>query len=225
MLSVDDPSEVEHETVSRQIVEQLHAYVEKQRQPQQIREIVPVALEESQGIGETDSSGGGTSTSGDQGGDELDHWVTYRIRFAPEPSIFVNGTNPLLLLAELRGMGECTVIPNPRHIPRLTKMDSQQCYVWWDVFLTTRKSLNAVRDVFAIEGSLPDIEQVVVINTQDGPVGFLVDTVISDLQTVIKNLGRLYHDLEGISGATILGDGSVALILDVSRLARLVTAH
>jgi two-component system chemotaxis sensor kinase CheA len=35
---------------------------------------------------------------------------------------------------------------------------------------------------------------------------------------VIKNLGALYREVEGLSGATILGDGTVALILDVPRL-------
>jgi two-component system chemotaxis sensor kinase CheA len=45
-----------------------------------------------------------------------------------------------------------------------------------------------------------------------------VDQVIGGHQTVIKNLGTLYREVEGLSGATILGDGTVALILDVPRL-------
>jgi len=44
-------------------------------------------------------------------------------------------------------------------------------------------------------------------------IGFVVDCVIGEHQTVIKPLGALYQHVEGISGATILGDGSVALIL------------
>ena len=39
---------------------------------------------------------------------------------------------------------------------------------------------------------------------------------------MIKPLGRMYKDVSGISGATILGDGTVALILDVNRLATAV---
>jgi two-component system chemotaxis sensor kinase CheA len=49
-------------------------------------------------------------------------------------------------------------------------------------------------------------------------VGFAVDSVIGQHQTVIKSLGSYYRDVEGISGATILGDGTVALILDVPKL-------
>jgi len=68
----------------------------------------------------------------------------------------------------------------------------------------------------------PEIEQMVIASAQDSRVGFVVDQVIGDNQTVIKPLGRLYRDVEGISGATILGDGTVALILDINRLSLLV---
>jgi two-component system chemotaxis sensor kinase CheA len=49
-------------------------------------------------------------------------------------------------------------------------------------------------------------------------VGFVVDHIVGGHQTVVKNLGSMYAGVEGISGATILGDGNVALILDVPRL-------
>jgi two-component system chemotaxis sensor kinase CheA len=49
-------------------------------------------------------------------------------------------------------------------------------------------------------------------------VGFVVDHMVGGHQTVIKSLGRMYKNIEGLSGATILGDGSVALILDVPKL-------
>ncbi|MFP4431854.1 MAG: chemotaxis protein CheA, partial [Spirochaetaceae bacterium] len=75
-----------------------------------------------------------------------------------------------------------------------------------------------LRELFVMDNELPPIEQIVVVESPSGKIGFVVDQVIGDFQTVIKNLGKLYRDLEGISGATILGDGSVALILDVTRL-------
>jgi two-component system chemotaxis sensor kinase CheA len=46
----------------------------------------------------------------------------------------------------------------------------------------------------------------------------LVDELHGEVQAVIKSLGSLYKDINGISGATILGDGTVALILDVPQL-------
>ncbi len=65
-----------------------------------------------------------------------------------------------------------------------------------------------------------DREQVMVAETEQGRFGFVVDEVLGDHQTVIKNLGRLYHSVQSVSGATILGDGTVALILDLHRLAQ-----
>ena len=65
-----------------------------------------------------------------------------------------------------------------------------------------------------------DREQVMIAETEQGRFGFVVDEVLGDHQTVIKNLGRLYHSVQSVSGATILGDGTVALILDLHRLAQ-----
>jgi two-component system chemotaxis sensor kinase CheA len=45
-----------------------------------------------------------------------------------------------------------------------------------------------------------------------------VDQVLGNCQTVIKNLGRFYRHVQLVSGATILGNGTVALILDPERL-------
>jgi two-component system chemotaxis sensor kinase CheA len=78
-----------------------------------------------------------------------------------------------------------------------------------------------LRERFSIDGELPSIEQIVITRVEDKRVGFVVDHIIGGHQTVIKNLGGFYRNVEGISGATILGDGTVALILDVPKLARL----
>ncbi len=75
-----------------------------------------------------------------------------------------------------------------------------------------------LRNEFGITGEPPRIEQIVVTGSNGDRVGFVVDKVIGEYQTVIKNLGRVYRDVEGISGATILGDGTVALIIDVPRV-------
>ncbi|QRM53176.1 chemotaxis protein CheA [Sinorhizobium sp. BG8] len=68
-------------------------------------------------------------------------------------------------------------------------------------------------------GTPPDPHQkVVVISTGDERVGLVVDQIIGDHQTVIKSMSKLHHDVVTFSGATILGDGGVALILDVAHL-------
>ena len=75
-----------------------------------------------------------------------------------------------------------------------------------------------LRDKFNITEDKPDIEQIVIVEVDDNRVGFVVDDVIGEHQTVIKTLGKFYKDVDGVSGATILGDGAVALILDVPKL-------
>lgn len=79
-----------------------------------------------------------------------------------------------------------------------------------------------VKNIFGIKTPAPPIEQIVIVRTRDQRIGIVVDQVIGDYQTVIKSLGSFYKEAEGISGATILGDGSVALILDINRVAELV---
>ncbi len=75
-----------------------------------------------------------------------------------------------------------------------------------------------LREHFLISGEAPAIEQIVITRVEDGRVGFVVDHIVGGHQTVIKNLGRFYKDAEGTAGATVLGDGTVALILDVPKL-------
>lgn len=75
-----------------------------------------------------------------------------------------------------------------------------------------------LREKFSIKCDKPDIEQVIITEIDGQRVGFVVDTVVGKHQTVIKSLGKFYKDVKGISGATILGDGSIGMILDINQL-------
>ncbi len=75
-----------------------------------------------------------------------------------------------------------------------------------------------LRELFKIEGEPPAIEQIVISHVKGQRIGFVVDTVIGEHKTVIKSLGKIYHDVSEFSGASILGDGSIAIILDAARL-------
>ncbi|MDH4440853.1 MAG: chemotaxis protein CheA [Rhizobium sp.] len=75
-----------------------------------------------------------------------------------------------------------------------------------------------LRELFRT-GSQPDqYQKVVVISTGRERVGLVVDQIIGDHQTVIKSMSKLHDQVSCFSGATILGDGNVALILDVAHL-------
>jgi two-component system chemotaxis sensor kinase CheA len=77
-----------------------------------------------------------------------------------------------------------------------------------------------LREHFSIGTPRPEIEQIMIVSTEGGRYGFVVDQVLGNCQTVIKNLGRFYRHVQLVSGATILGNGTVALILDPERLAQ-----
>ena len=65
---------------------------------------------------------------------------------------------------------------------------------------------------------LPKDGHVVVVHVGTQKVGFLVDDLVGQEEVVIKPLGALLHGTEGLSGATITGDGGIAIILDVPGL-------
>jgi two-component system chemotaxis sensor kinase CheA len=80
----------------------------------------------------------------------------------------------------------------------------------------------SLREHFMLGGTPSAFEKIVIAGVDGKRVGFVVDTVVGEHQTVLKSLGRYYQNVEGISGATILGNGTVALILDIPKLVRMV---
>ena len=88
-------------------------------------------------------------------------------------------------------------------------------------FLTLRDQLVPfirLRELFATRTEPDCYQKIVVITTGADRVGLVVDQILGDHQTVIKPLSRFHAAINTFSGATILGDGGVALILDVSHL-------
>lgn len=77
-----------------------------------------------------------------------------------------------------------------------------------------------LRSVFATRNFVkpPEAESsyVVIVGLAEQRVGLVVDTLIGEQEVVIKSLNRFCGDVKGISGATILGNGNVALIVDVN---------
>ena len=75
-----------------------------------------------------------------------------------------------------------------------------------------------LRDVFELPDESLRRENVIVVSYAGQRAGFVVDALLGEFQAVIKPLGKLFERLAGISGSTILGNGEVALILDVPTL-------
>ncbi len=75
-----------------------------------------------------------------------------------------------------------------------------------------------LRDLFLFTSRPPEVERIVIVEIEDQRLGLVVDRVIGNHQTVLKSLGWISRRVEVFSGATVLGDGRIALILDVPAL-------
>ncbi len=76
----------------------------------------------------------------------------------------------------------------------------------------------SLRSLFGVNGSLPERQELLLTRHAGQRVGVAVDRLVGRVQAVIQSLGEGLHGISRFSGATILGDGSVSLILDLSAL-------
>ncbi len=76
-----------------------------------------------------------------------------------------------------------------------------------------------LRERFGVPGH-PEIVHLVVLRMGADRVGIVVDQVVGNIQTVVKPLKKRWGRWKGVSGAAIMGDGGVALILDIRELVR-----
>jgi two-component system chemotaxis sensor kinase CheA len=82
-----------------------------------------------------------------------------------------------------------------------------------------------LRDVFGTRAPLPRRQSIVVVNHAGERTGLVVDALLGEFQTVIKPLGKLFRKVDCVSGSSILGNGEVALILDVPALVQQARAR
>lgn len=87
--------------------------------------------------------------------------------------------------------------------------------------------LVALHDVFSVDGAQTDLSRAiaVILQAEESRFALLVDHLVGQQQVVVKNLESNYRKIQGISAATILGDGSVALIVDVFALMRMTRGN
>ncbi|MFM1988284.1 MAG: hypothetical protein RJA99_1241 [Pseudomonadota bacterium] len=81
-----------------------------------------------------------------------------------------------------------------------------------------------LRALYSLESPHPERSSIVVLQAAGRRFGVVVDQLLGQHQTVIKPLGRMFRSLRGMSGSTILGNGEVALIIDVGALGDLAAS-
>lgn len=148
---------------------------------------------------------------------EQGHGTTIDVRLPLTLAIidgFLVGVGPSKFIFPLEAVVE--VIENR---PTETDLNAQGCSV---VELRGQVlPVLSLRRLYGIESSEPDRSSVVVIQSGGRRYGVLVDQLLGQHQTVIKPLSRMFRSLRGMSGSSILGNGEVALIVEVTSLSQL----
>ncbi|MFW6327386.1 MAG: chemotaxis protein CheA [Bacteroidota bacterium] len=78
-----------------------------------------------------------------------------------------------------------------------------------------------MRDVFKEEKMEVEVPQMIMVRHEEKKLGLLVDEVLGEYQTVVKPLGRYLKTHKVVSGASILGDGTISLVIDTNRVLHL----
>lgn len=81
-----------------------------------------------------------------------------------------------------------------------------------------------LRTMFAVNNETPKNRELIVVRAGESKVALIVDSIIGQHQTVIKPLNAALNFIQEVSGSTILGDGTIAFILDINKLTERVGA-
>lgn len=128
---------------------------------------------------------------------------------------FVVGVSSETYVIPMDSVVECLELPNPeREAPNGTGVINHR---------GTALPYFRLRELFSLDGGTPLRENVVVVHYDGKRAGLAVDRLYGEGQAVIKPIGRLFQSLPGIAGSTILGNGRIALILDVPAILNEVT--
>jgi two-component system chemotaxis sensor kinase CheA len=75
-----------------------------------------------------------------------------------------------------------------------------------------------LRELFAVQAAVPQFREITVVKAGESKVALIVDSILGQHQTVIKPLNAALNFIQEVSGSTILGDGTIAFILDINKL-------
>jgi two-component system chemotaxis sensor kinase CheA len=139
---------------------------------------------------------------------EVEH--TYYVLFEPVKEIFNNGTNPLYLLDELHANGKALVISHLNRIPKLSEMNPEHCYTYWEAIVVTSEVVNSISDVFIFVEDESNIEIQKIADTN----------LLKDLSFVadIQNLGRVQRDIGLTAVLKLIDDASRRQNLNVANV-------
>lgn len=172
LLNEDDDTDLEIETK--------HAYLNVE-----IQKIINEGASTSNNSTLTDDEAKNEIPSG--------NYTTYYIYFKPHTNIFDNGTNPLYLVDELANLGDSKCYPHFGLLPGLNMLDTTKCYTYWEIILSTEKSINDINDVFIFVEDICDLD-----------IQKISDDRLVKNRTFLRKLDKHYVPAKDIGIETIL---------------------
>lgn len=109
----------------------------------------------------------------------------YKIDFTPHPNIFKKGIDPVLVFKQLRAFGKLNVHANYGKIPDFENLHSDECYVKFDLNLTTKKNIEEIKKVFT------QIEEVADFNIKE--VSAETNNITKNISLAISQLINLHN--------------------------------
>ncbi len=91
----------------------------------------------------------------------------FNVKFKPHSNMLLTGSEPLLMLRELKKVGECEVSVDMSSLPALDKIDAETCYLSWQVIVKTDKGIDALKEVFEFVEDECDLEIQELENSQE----------------------------------------------------------
>ncbi len=105
---------------------------------------------------------------------------TFRIEYVPHPDVFKNGGNPIALLKDLKELGNTLIIGFCRNIPSICEIDPEECFLGWEILLTTEQPEEKIQDIFLFAQDSRRLE-IIQIDGED----------FADSEVAYKRLGEL----------------------------------
>lgn len=115
-------------------------------------------------------NGGAEASASTPSGDETER--TWRILFRPKPIFFRHGANPLVLIREMEDLGNILVLGFSDAVPGLEELKPTDCYLAWEVLLTTAAEEQTIRDIFMFVEDDADIQLSVVDQVEESDLPY-----------------------------------------------------
>lgn len=179
-----------------------------------LREVVAAArgtIDTPSGTGSAEPVAGGSASATPQQEEVADSDDTgktnlFRVEYRPSKRTFAIGTNPLILIQEIKSLGEILSLGYTSNVPDLSNYDPEACYLAWDFLVTTNSSRQSIEDIFMFIDDESDLEIAAVDPGEYRRLGEILvdrgDLTAQELETLLSERPPLGEMLvqEGVVG-------------------------